>query len=159
MPASKEEIEEAIRRLEKEVEELVSALPESAWDKGVYENGWTAKQLLCHLASTSGAAGYLVSLASSPGGSAGSGGGLNVDDLNAQQVARRQGRTVAELLEEIRNGYQRSLEVVRALSQDQLKRVVRTPWGPEGRLADLLLSFVREHDAAHLRDLAAAVRS
>ncbi len=62
----KEEFIAKILSLQGEIEQAVSSMPEPAWSKGVYEEGWDARQLLSHMASTSGTAGFVLRLAAAP---------------------------------------------------------------------------------------------
>ncbi|MBI2913955.1 MAG: maleylpyruvate isomerase N-terminal domain-containing protein [Chloroflexi bacterium] len=155
MPASKQEIIESIRRWQGELETTVAAVDQGSWSKGVYEQGWNAKQLLCHLASDTGVVGFLINMASVPPG-AGGGGGFDIDAFNAREVAARQQKTVAELVAERRSGCERAVEQVQATSSDVLARQIRVPWGDEGPLADIIVRSVQGHTGQHLADLRAA---
>ncbi len=156
MPAEKTDIIEVIRNTQDEVEKLVSAAAESAWSKPAYDQGWNAKQLLCHIASTSGVAGFLVGMAKAPG-SGGMGGDFDVDAWNVQAVAARQDKPIAEVLEEVRGNCQRDIESVQNAPDGLLAQHFRAPWGVEGPLADVIVGSIEEHLMMHVRDLAKAV--
>jgi hypothetical protein len=156
MPASKTDIVAAIRNTQREVEELASSAAESAWSNPVYEQGWNAKQLLYHVASTSGVAGFLVGMAKAPG-AGGMGGDFDIDAFNAQQVAARQDKPIAEILEEVRGNCQRDTESVQNAPDDLLMQHFKAPWGAEGPLADVIVGSIEEHLMMHVRDLAKAV--
>jgi Mycothiol maleylpyruvate isomerase N-terminal domain len=93
--ANKDEVVAKIESLQGEIEQAVTSMPEAAWSKGVYEDGWNAQQLLSHIASTTGSAGFLLRM-----GAAGSGGtvpaGFDNNPFNRQQVAARQDKSPAE---------------------------------------------------------------
>ncbi len=156
MPADKTDIIAVIRDVQGEVERLVSSTPESAWSKQAYEQGWNASQLLCHMASTSGVAGFLISMANAAG-SGGMGADFDIDSFNAQQVAARQDKPVTEILEEVRGNCQRDIESVQNAPADLLAQHFRAPWGVEGPLADVIVDSIKEHLMMHVRDLAKAV--
>ncbi len=156
MPDSKTDIIEVIRNTQNEVEKLVSSAAESAWSKPAYEQGWNAKQLLCHIASTSGVAGFLVGMAKAPG-SGGMGAEFDVDAWNVQAVATRQDKPIAEVLEEVRGNCQRDIESVQNAPDGLLAQHFRAPWGVEGPLADVIVGSIEEHLMMHVRDLAKAV--
>ncbi len=156
MPDSKTDIVEVIRNTQEEVEKLVSSAAESAWSKPVYEQGWNAKQLLCHIASTSGAARFLIGMAKAPG-SGGMGADFDIDAFNAQQVAARKAKPITEVLEEVRGNCQRDIESIKNTADDLLAQHFRAPWGVEGPLADVIVISIEGHLMMHVRDLAKAV--
>jgi len=156
MPAEKTDVIGVIRDVQREVERLVSAAPEPAWSKPAYEQGWNARQLLCHIASTSGVAGFLIGMAKAPG-SGGMGADFDVDAWNAQAVAARQDKPITEVLEEVRASCQRDIESVQNAPADLLAQRFRAPWGTEGPLADVIVGSIEGHLMTHVRDLAKAV--
>ena len=156
MPDSKTDIIGVIRNTQDEVEKLVSSAAESAWSKPAYEQGWNARQLLCHIASTSGVAGFLVGMAKAPG-AGGIGADFDIDAFNTQQVAARQDKPIAEVLEEVRGNCQRDIESVQNAPDGLLAQHFRAPWGVEGPLADVIVGSIEEHLMMHVRDLAKAV--
>jgi len=156
LPDSKTDIIEMIRNTQDEVEKLVSSAAEPDWSKPAYDQGWNAKQLLCHIASTSGVAGFLVGMAKAPG-SGGMGADFDVDAWNVQAVAARQDKPIAEVLEEVRGNCQRDIESVQNAPDGLLAQHFRAPWGGEGPLADVIVGSIEEHLMMHVRDLAKAV--
>ena len=156
MPAEKTDVIGVIRDAQREVERLASSAPESAWSKPAYEQGWNAKHLLCHIASTSGVAGFLVGMAKAPG-SGGMGADFDIDAWNAQAVAARQDKPITEVLEEVRGNCQRDIESVQSAPADLLAQHFQAPWGVEGSLADVIVGSIEGHLMMHVRDLAKAV--
>lgn len=156
MSAKKDDVIGAVRNAQDEVERLVSSAPESAWSKDAYERGWDARQLLCHVASTSGIAGFLMSMAKAPG-SGGMGANFDVDAWNAQAVAERQEKPVADVLGEVRDNCQKDIESIRSAPDDLVAQHFRAPWGVEGSLGDVIVDSINEHFMLHVRDLAKAV--
>ena len=156
MPAAKGDVIGAIRDAQDEVERLVSSAPESAWSRQGYEPGWNARQLLCHIASTSGVAGFLIGMAKSRS-TGGYSGDFDIDAWNAQTVAERQEKPIAEVLAEVRGNCQRDIQGVQNAPDDLLAQQVRAPWGMEGPLADVIVDSIGEHIMAHVRDLTKVV--
>lgn len=75
MPAGEQDIVQAYRNAQQQAEELVASATESAWSRGAYEQGWNAKQLLCHLADSCNVARFLIAYAQDPQRFASGGGG------------------------------------------------------------------------------------
>ena len=154
MSATREEVVAAIGAARQELDRVVSSAAEDVWARPAYEV-WTAKQLLCHVAATSGVAGFLLAMARNPGASFG--GGLDQDELNAQQVAVRESKAIAEIADEARGQLERDVERVLAAPDELLAASYRAPWGYEGPLVDVIVDSLRDHLMTHLRDLAVAV--
>ena len=64
--ASKDQIIAKMQDLQGQIERVVADMPDDAWSKGVYEGGWDAQQILAHIASVSGPAGFILNLAKAP---------------------------------------------------------------------------------------------
>ncbi len=162
MPASKDEVVQTIRRSQEEIEKVALTLPEAAWSRGVYESGWNAKQLLCHLAENSGVAGFLIGLAKASvsarasGSGASGGGNIDIDAWNAQRVALLQDKPISDVLMELRANSERNVAAVEAAPADLLAQNVKAPWDAEGPLADVIVQSIREHGGVHLKDLRSA---
>ena len=95
--ATREEIVRAIEQFQVDVEQAVGDMPEASWLTGVYEGGWNARQILSHIASTSGVAGFILNMSHAPSPSLPAG-FFDVDDFNKTQVAMRAGRSVDDVL-------------------------------------------------------------
>lgn len=155
---------EALRVFCVELEETVSAAPDAVWSRQIYRNGWNGRQVLAHIASTSGVAGFALALSRMPDQMAGaraslparSGGALDQDAWNLQQVALRESRSVEELLGEVRSNTERDAGLVEAASEEELERRFRAPWEIEGPLAEVIVDSVKGHLGVHLADLQAA---
>ena len=152
MPASKDDIVRTIRESQREIENVASSLPDTAWARGVYERGWNAKQLFCHLAENSGVASFLIGMARAPAG-ASAAGAIDIDTWNAQRVSALQDKPVSELLNHLRSRCERDIAAVQAAPDDLLSRAVQTPWEAEGPLADIIVQSIQEHGGMHLADL------
>lgn len=158
MVTTKEDVLAAMDSFKAEVESLVASIPENKWETGVYENGWNAKQLICHIASTAGVAGFVLTLARAPvPAGMGGGEGFDNDAFNAQQVQARQGKPLESLLNEIGDALDRDRLVVSAAPDQLLGSLFRAPWGIEGTVAGVIADSFKEHLGVHLADLKAAV--
>jgi len=159
MPASKNDIVRTLRESQQEIEQVANSLPETAWSSGIYESGWNAKQLLCHLTESCGVAGFLVGMAQAPaGGGSGMPAGFDIDAWNGQRVAALQKKALPELLGELRTNTDRNIAAVQAAPDDLLSKHVKAPWDVEGPLADVIVQSIQNHGALHLADLRSAAR-
>ena len=156
--ASKDDIIEGIRQVQAEAARVASAMPEDAWDKGVYENGWNARQILCHVALSANVPAFLIAAANSPGPAKMPGGGGNIDDFNESQVAMRMEKPVSEIVKEINSTYEQAVNVVQATPDELLAKQIQTPWQTEGELGALILDEdIRDHVLVHLADISSAI--
>ncbi len=157
MPARKSDIIKSMLNQQQEIEQLARSLPEAAWSKGVYEAGWNAKQLLCHLAESPGVASFLLGYAKAPPSTGGgSGPAMDIDAWNAQRVAALEGKSLSDLLGDLRTSSERNIAAVEAAPDDLLALPIKTPWGAEGPVADIILGSIQEHGGTHLADLRTA---
>ncbi len=131
MPASKDDVVSAIGKWQREIAEVSLSLPEAAWSNGVYEQGWNAKQLLCHLAAGGGFASFLITFAQAPP-PAGGGSSFDQDAWNAAEVASRQAKPVLELLDELRRNTERSIAAVESAPEGLLGGHFRAALGNGG---------------------------
>ena len=155
MPATKNDIVRAIRQWQKETETVATSLPDAAWSSGVYEHGWNAKQLFCHLAEKSGVASFLLSMAKVTSSVVG-GAPMDIDVYNAQRVSALQDKPVPELLSHLRTSCERDIAAVQAAPDDLLSRAIKTSWGAEGPVADIIVQSIQQHGGMHLADLRSA---
>jgi hypothetical protein len=142
----------------RDIETLVESAPQAAWTNAVHGDGWDARELLSHMASTSGVANFILMLAEGPAGAAGGGGAYDIDQFNAQQVAMRAGRSVAELLDEVRANIARDIAAVENASDELLAKRFRAPWDVEGPVAEVIVESLRRHFRGHLEELAAVLQ-
>ena len=155
MVASKRDIIEAYHQSTRRLERIAAGRSEEDLKKTTYE-GWTVKHLICHMASTSGAAAFFISMAQSGGGA---GAGFDIDRWNAEQVATRRDKPLEEILAEFRAGHEASIKAVEAAPDDLLAKQVPDFSGGMSALADMIWGSATEHEAAHLDDLEKALAS
>ena len=138
------------------VTEAVSALPDGRWNTGVYENGWTARQILAHMAAIEWTYPRLIERArDSAAGEAGqsSGGGFDMDAYNLRQVAKRADTSVADLLEEFARNREATIAALRDADDDLLAQSTRSAGGVTGTLLQVFASVAVDHVRQHLADL------
>ena len=153
----RERIQETLRNTCRQLEEAVASISEGGWSSGVYENGWNAKQLLCHLVGGS-PVGFIISMASreSQGAPAGDVGDFDLDAFNNAEVAKRQDRSIEELMAERRSVDERDVELVQRTPEEILGRHYKAPWGAEGSVAEVIIGSLQGHTGQHLADLRTA---
>lgn len=156
---TKEDVLEALEGFQAAVRELVETLPESEWERGVYENGWNAKQILAHMASTAGIAGFVMTLARTGPVVSRREGDSDFDNnaFNAQQVIAREKKTVEGLLNEIRDILHRDTQVVIAAPDQLLASDFEAPWGDRGTVAYIIADSFNRHLGGHVNDLKTSV--
>ena len=135
---------------------LVESAPEEAWQKATYE-GWTCHDLLAHIASTSGPAGFILMMAKSGPPSGGGGPPFDQDAFNKQQVAMRAERSATDILNEIRSNIQRDIQAVEGASDELLQQHFRAQWGTEGTVAEVIIASHNFHLGMHIADLRAGL--
>jgi Mycothiol maleylpyruvate isomerase N-terminal domain len=156
--ANKDEVVGKIQKLQTEIEQAVSSMPEEGWSRGVYEGGWNARQILAHIASTSGTAGFILGMARTSSAPT-LGGSYDENAFNDQQVAARESKTVADVLAEIQGNLQRGIDSVRDAPDELLARQFRAPWGIEGEVGKVIVMSLEGHLGMHLADLRSAADS
>ena len=122
----------------------------NAWAFGDPDS-WTVRQLLAHLAGSGVFLDRAVRRAQGETVPV-----INADEINAQAVAEREGRSIEELLAEYGSDIDGFIERVRALDAADLQReLVLGPQTMSG--AEVLLMMSARHTAGHIRDISTAV--
>ena len=158
--ATKQQIADTVRAFVQRADGIAAGLSPADWEKTTYEQGWTVKQVYCHLASMGGAIPFFVNMAKNPPPSSGGGTAFDVDAFNAMQVAQRQGRCTDEILTELNTAFEGSLKTLDNVSAELLAFEIDVPF-LEGRatLGDLLVQTVTSHNDEHLNDIERAIRA
>ena len=153
---TREQLLAALRADAARLPELVGAIGEAELERGVYENGWNARQLLAHLAAIEWTYPRLIERAQAGGSGSSAGGTFDMDAYNERQVAKRAEAGIAELLEEFGRNRAATIEAVAAADGALLARRTRSAGGVEGTLLEVLIGVAVGHVREHLRDLEAA---
>lgn len=147
--ASKQEIIAAIRGGIEHVGATFGDLTDEQLGTIVHEGdgGWTARQVLAHLAGRAAGHQMLLSMATAttpPDLSA-----LNVNDWNQSIVDERAGRSRDELLQEFRQAHEALIESVGELPDGALEMMIPSPRGGEVALGDMLAGSGGRHSVNH----------
>lgn len=156
--ATREEIIGAIRLGIEAGEQTFSGLSDEQLATRVYpgDSGWSAKEILAHLASRQGAYDMLFSLAGGEAMPQPPEGGFDVDGWNQRAVDERIDRPRDELLAEFRIVHEDLINRVGELSDDLLTATVTTPRG-QMVAGDVLLGSGGMHSVNHSNDVAEAL--
>ena len=155
--------QEWLERLAFKREELlmsVAGLSQVGWTTGEVLPGWSAKDVLAHIAAwETRVATYLPDLLADSGRhpespSLGGGGlvGVEADTFSAEQVALRRERTPRELLAELSDSRRRILEALANARDDDLVNPRAAPWG-QVTIERWALQEIYEHDGHHAAQL------
>ncbi len=162
MNGSRESLIEALIQDGETLERAMSELPAEAFERGVYEQGWNARQLLAHIAAIEWTYPRLIERVerrSTGDGSTEGGGDFDMDAYNARQVERRDDQPIEQLLTEFRRNRAETIDAVRAVDAALLEQPIRSAGGVEGTLLDVLESVAVGHVRAHVSDLLDGART
>jgi uncharacterized protein (TIGR03083 family) len=155
--ATREEIITAIRAGMDRVEAVFSPLTDEQLATPVHpdEGGWTARDILAHLAGRQMGIDGMFGIAA--GGASPFAGGFDVDQWNRDRIKERSGRSRDELLDEFRSVHTALIERVRQTPDGQFAVTVESPRGP-ATLGDMLAGSGGRHSVTHADEVAAAVQ-
>ena len=140
------------------------AMPEESFEGGRYENGWTARQILAHVASIEwtyprlieGARGddtpqQQTSAPATPAAPAD-----RILSYNDRQVEKRADYAIEQLLDEFETNRAATIAAVVAADEELFSRPVRSAGGAQGTLAEVLNYVAVMHVAVHVKDITGA---
>jgi len=154
-------VEFLIRRLREEGQALLAQLEGFAaetWAAEIYpaDPPWTVHSVLAHLVS---AEGYLqLMMADIAAGGPGAPPGVDIDAVNAAEVASLTRLGPVELIERLRQARAQTIALVAALADEDLDRRGNHPLLGEMALEDFV-KLIYRHDKMHMRDVQHALRS
>ncbi|MBI2761346.1 MAG: DinB family protein [Chloroflexi bacterium] len=170
---TKAEILETLRSTGEQAVARLSAMPESNFDEGRYENGWNGRQILGHVAAIEWTYPRLLEIAKqgTPAApehaprevrrtteeeSAGvpsrpPRGGM--DAYNARQVERRAAAPVADLIAEFQRNRAALIAAVEATDESLFATPIRSAGGITGVLGGVLSAVAVEHVLGHVNDI------
>lgn len=173
--ATKTQIIEALRATGEQAVAALRALPAHAYDGGRYENGWTAREILAHIAAIEWTYARLIDVAiegqsggakpeatpagirrTSPEESVGIAtrtvrGGI--DDYNARQVAKRADASVGDLIDELAKNRAATIAAVERADEGLLRTPIRSAGGITGELAQVIQAVAIDHVMSHVSDI------
>ncbi len=154
--ASKEEIVTAIHTGNARVAQTFGALSDAQLATPVNEGagGWTAKQILAHLAARQSTYDLLIGMAGRE--RTADSGRFDIDAWNQKGVDERQDRSRDALLEEFRATHERLAERVQAMPDAELPRIVAMP-RRSATLGDVLRNSGGTHSVSHAEEVEKAL--
>ncbi len=172
---SKAELLDALRASERELVTKLGAMPEEQFEEGRYENGWTARQILAHIASIEWSYPRLIEVAlespAAPGKEAeaqpqarppmgevasepptrtAQGG---IDAYNQRHVDKRAEASVPELLAEFQKNRAATIAAVQSADEALLAAPIQSAGGVTGALANVIQAVAVLHVRAHVKDI------
>lgn len=155
--ANKTEVLEAIRQGTADVVRTFGPLSEDQLGMRVHqaEGGWTAKEVLAHLAA--GQAMYERMLQRAVEGEPIFGGPGSMDERNHQLVGEYVSKSKGELLAAFQAGQEALGLRVQAAPDNLLARLILLPRGGERALADLLIMIGGRHASGHAQEVEQAL--
>ncbi len=150
-----ERIENLVNRLEKgnlKTREVFCALTPEQWSMTVYEEPscWDFRALLAHFVSVEENMLELAKHTATGGESLPA--GFNYDEFNAEEQIRLQGKTPEELLKELGERREATLEWVRTLDEGQLDRMGMHPALGEVSV-ETMITAIYGHQLLHMREV------
>lgn len=151
--AGKQDAINAVRDAQKELERISATAKEQSWQGQAHENGWNSKQLLCHIAATSSIPSMYIGMVKQGKGQMDARPGFNLNEWNAGNVASREGQSIQEIVGEIAGNHKVNIETLEATDDETLAKSWKLPWGPEGPLAEMIVTWYQVHELGHLKEL------
>ena len=164
---TKERLLDGLRTGREDALQAFNALPDAEWEKGRYENGWNARQILAHVASIEWTYPRLIDIAKGveppkpesqkkPGDLPSRTAAGGILSYNDRQVARREGVPVPELIDEWRANRDAVIAAVEAVDEDLLQVPIRSAGGITGPLATVIYQTAVLHVRVHVNDITGA---
>lgn len=160
MAASKEELISGFADARAQLQGLMQALSDQDWQKGVYQDGWNAKQILAHVAGQDNVAtidrliGQAKGQAAPPSRPA----GMTGDEYNQMRVNAIIGKSAAELAADFDGSCAKAIAKLEAIPQEDLDIAITTGFGAGGTVGDLVRRIGSGHLVSHIGDIQRAVR-
>jgi hypothetical protein len=147
--ATQQEVIGAIREGIERVEGTFGSLTDEQLATQVHggDGGWTARQVLAHMAGR--AEGHQMLLSMATGAAPGGFSGFDVNAWNQQRVDERAERSRDELLQEFRQVHEALIENVIELPDGAFATMIPSPRGGEIALGDMLAGSGGRHNVNH----------
>lgn len=158
---TKADVLQKLRDGGKDALKRLRAMPEDAFEGGRYENGWTARQILAHIASIEWTYPRLVDLArdgppappSPSAPSAPASPAAPILSYNDRQVEKRADYTIGQLLDELETNRAATIAAIEAADESLFSIPVKSAGGAQGTLAEVLNYVAVLHVATHVDDI------
>ncbi|MEO8457153.1 MAG: maleylpyruvate isomerase N-terminal domain-containing protein [Chloroflexota bacterium] len=162
---TKAELLDKLREGEKSLVDQLSKLPATAFDGGVYENGWNGRQILAHIAAIEWTYPKLIDVAKSPPApkpaatekpktdlpTRAAGGGI--DSYNDRSISRYADKSAQELLEIFRENRKTTIATIEAEDDAVFAMPVKSAGGITGPLANVINMVAIMHVSGHVNDI------
>ena len=162
---TKDEVQRAISELDARIDGLRERILANG-GAALGEGDWTVRDALSHLSARSNGVPRVVERAEqasqvAAGGAQQPGGAappMDIDEINAGQVEERAGRSVLELLDEIRDGHRTAIAAVAELEESLVARSIPRGFRPgDTTVGEMLIRGGPGHDGSHLDLIEAAL--
>ncbi|MBI2766720.1 MAG: DinB family protein [Chloroflexi bacterium] len=157
---SKTELLELLRRTGDEFVAAVHAQPANSLLSGRYEHGWTARQILAHVAAIEWTYPRLIDIArDAVAGPKPADGKPNreirdgIDGYNARQVEKRANASIDDLVNEFAANRAQTIAAIEAADDGLLATPLTSSGGRSGPLAQVFREVAVDHVRAHLADI------
>jgi hypothetical protein len=158
------ELLQGLRSSGLEVTQKVRSMPAEEFERGRYENGWNARQILAHIASIEWTYARLVEVAREGNAKPSTAGEGHAEpahraprsdnlSYNERQVAQRADATIAELIDEFERNRAATIQAIEEADDETLATNVRSAFGFEGTLAQVIHLVAVDHTRVHLHDI------
>lgn len=155
--ATKQEMINGLEFLIGEAQRIASVLRDDEWTLAKDSDGWKNTQVLAHVASVGSIAVPFMSQMGTAAPDANVAAGLDINVLNAQLVAARDGKTAQELADECATNYRGIIEFIEK-SDEAMWQQPRTIMGyTEVPMGDIFMRMVVLHGLAHIYEAYSAV--
>lgn len=140
------------------IHEYFSNLPESVWDKPIYENSgiWSVKSIFAHLVSSEKE--FLILFKDIKLGKAGVEENFDIDKFNNDQEIVNKKVPYSDLLNDFLAIRENMVSFVNSLSDDDLLKTGRHPFLGQSTLAEML-KLIYRHDQLHLHDIKKMIKN
>jgi uncharacterized damage-inducible protein DinB len=160
---TREDLLRELRDSGERVASTVRGLPETALEAGVYESGWSGREVLAHIAAMEWAYPKLVDQAQAVRDDPGAAAEMErpptdeeqerLNSYNQRRVDKLADRSVAQLLEEFERNRAATIARIEGMDNDLLALPVRPATGHAGPLGEVMRYVAVEHVLTHLSDL------
>jgi len=155
--ATRDEVVAAIRAVDARLEGLKPRILAQG-EASLKEGTWRVREALSHLAARSNGVGRVAGRVAAAQAGTPAAPPASIDEINADQVADRSSKSVAELLDEISAGHAAAIAAIGTLDQAVLDYPLALGIRPgEAPASDMMLRGGPGHDNNHLDQIEAAL--
>ncbi len=155
--ATRDEVVAAIQAVDARLDGLKPRILAQG-DAPLKEGTWRVREALSHLAARANGVGRVAGRVAAAQAGTPAAPPANIDDINADQVAERSNKDVAELLDEIARGHAAAIAAIATIDQAVLDYPLSLGIRPgEAPASDMMLRGGPGHDNNHLDQIEAAL--